>query len=125
MGKTPDEARMRILMTRNDPRIYPGMFVSCKDNPDRRLRRPPADATYTPSLPERRSLACDNAAFIEAKTAARRNQLILPEVQLTRADILPPLVRDRLGRRRDEIGTFLDKTLPAHASEGPTCDGTA
>lgn len=81
---------------------------------------PPAGATYAPSLPECRPLACDNAAFTEAKTAAWRNQLILLEAQLPRADILPPLVRDRLGRRCDEIGTFLNKTLPAHASEGST-----
>ncbi|MFE2692616.1 hypothetical protein ACFXKI_18385 [Streptomyces mirabilis] len=77
-------------------------------------------ATDAPSLPECRPLACDNAAFTEANTAAWREQLVLPASQLTRADILPPLVRDRLTRRRDEIGTFLDRTLPANASEGST-----
>ncbi|MFD8221355.1 hypothetical protein ACFV2U_48845 [Streptomyces sp. NPDC059697] len=56
----------------------------------------------------------------QANTAAWRNQLVLLEAQLTLADILPPLVRDRPGGRRDEIGTFLNKTLPANASEGST-----
>ncbi|MGW1501986.1 hypothetical protein ACWCQW_26040 [Streptomyces mirabilis] len=96
------------------------MFVTCNDSPHRRSCRPPADATDAPSLPECRPLACNNAAFTEANTAAWRNQLVLLASQLTRADILPPLVRDRPARRRDEIGTFLNKTLPANASEGST-----
>ncbi|KUM67174.1 hypothetical protein [Streptomyces curacoi] len=120
LGKTPDEAQMRKLMTRNDPRIYPGTFVTCSDNPDRRLCRPPAEAADAPSLPECRPLACNNAAFTETNTAAWCNQLALLNAQLERGGILPPLVRDRLARRRDGISTFLDKPLPTNASEAST-----
>ncbi|MGW2572432.1 hypothetical protein [Streptomyces sp. NPDC001537] len=73
LGKTPDEAQLRKLMKRSDPRIYPGTCVTCSDNPDRRLCRPPADSAQAPPLNSCQPLARNNAAFTEDNRAAWRH----------------------------------------------------
>lgn len=120
LGKTPDEAQLRKLMKRSDPRIYTGTFVTCSDNPDRRLCRPPADSAQAPALNSCQPLACNNAAFTEDNRAAWRHRLALLDVQLARGDILAPLVRDRLVRRRDEIASFLGYPTPAPDQQART-----
>ena len=86
LGKTPDEAQLRKLMKRSDPRIYTGTFVTCSDNPDRRLCRPPADSAQAPALNSCQPLACNNAAFTEDNRAAWRHRLALLDVQLARGE---------------------------------------
>lgn len=63
MCRPPGEARVRRLTDRNDLRSHPGRFVTCNDNPDRHLRRPPADAADAPSLPRSRTPTCNNATL--------------------------------------------------------------
>lgn len=120
LGKTPDEAQLRKLMKRSDPRIYPGTFVTCSDNPDRRLCRPPADRAQAPALNSCQPLACNNAAFTEDNRTAWHHRLALLDAQLARGHILAPLVRDRLARHRDEIASLLGHPTPAPDQQART-----
>jgi hypothetical protein len=44
-----DRKRLHRLLTRHDPHVYPGQYITCVHNPDRALCRP--DANIGPSLP--------------------------------------------------------------------------
>ncbi len=60
--------RLKRVMDRHDPRIYPGQYVTCVYNPDRALchRRDSADG---PCLPDCQPLACRNVALTSANIA--------------------------------------------------------
>ena len=107
MGKTPDEAQMHKIMRRDDPRIYPGKFVTCSDNPDRRLCRQPTDTSSEPSLGDCKPLACKNVALTADNIGAWQNHLARLNGQLTLGDALAPLVHVRMTQRRDEVAAFL------------------
>ncbi|MEU5149356.1 hypothetical protein AB0G42_19505 [Streptomyces yangpuensis] len=112
MGSTPDEAQMRKLMEREDPRIYPGTYVTCNDNPGRRLCMPSTDTSASPSLGDCKPLTCKNVALTPANVEAWQAHLARLEDRIEHGRALAPLVLDAIGRRRDDITGYLAKHDP-------------
>ncbi|NEA76556.1 hypothetical protein [Streptomyces sp. SID13588] len=110
-----DEARLRRIMARHDPRIYPGAFVTCVYNPDRALcRREGADAGE-PVLGGCQPLACRNTALTEANRDALADQLTDLHSTLNDGDHLAPYVRHRLDQQRQTTADFLTRHRPEPA----------
>ncbi|MFJ1796795.1 hypothetical protein [Kitasatospora griseola] len=96
-------------MTRHDPHIYPGRYVTCVHNPDRALCRR-NDGQSGPSLPDCQPLRCRNVALSAENTDHLRAALEAHDRELARADQLAPFVRHRLQTRRQELADFLTET---------------
>ncbi|KOU76770.1 hypothetical protein ADK57_04460 [Streptomyces sp. MMG1533] len=107
LGKTPDDGQMRKLMERNDPQIYPGRFVTCTDNANRRLCRLPGEADTTPDPGQCKPLACRNVALTDSNIQAWLQRLAEQDARLRAADALAPRVRVRLEEDSAEIRGFL------------------
>ncbi|MDH6709893.1 integrase [Kitasatospora sp. MAA19] len=109
-GKVINDAkRLQRHMTRHDPHIYPGRYVTCVHNPDRALCRRD-DGQAGPSLPDCQPLRCRNVALSAENTAHLRAALEAHDRELARADQLAPFVRHRLQTRRQELADFLTET---------------
>lgn len=89
----------------NDPNIYPGRFVTCSDNPDRRLCQLGDKAQ--PSLGDCQPMLCRNAAFTAANRACWREHKVELETELARGDLLAPLYRIAVEAKIDEVDGFL------------------
>ncbi|KMS80287.1 hypothetical protein ACH49_08390 [Streptomyces leeuwenhoekii] len=107
LGKTPDDDQMKKLMERNDPRVYPGRFVTCTDNPNRRLCRLPGENDTTPDPGQCKPLACRNVALTDTNIQAWLQRLAERDARLQAADVLAPRIRVRLEEDRAEIRAFL------------------
>ncbi|MFD9288359.1 hypothetical protein ACFWBV_08605 [Streptomyces sp. NPDC060030] len=119
LGKTPNDEQMKKLMARDDPRIYPGRFVTCTDNPARRLCRLPGEAGNTPNPGGCKPLSCRNVALTMANIQAWRDRLDDIDTRLKAADVLAPRARARLEDEREDILAFLARAgalKPAGAS---------
>ncbi|UQA98171.1 hypothetical protein [Streptomyces halobius] len=114
LGKTPNDEQMKKLMARNDPRIYPGRFVTCTDNPARRLCRLPGEVSNTPNPGGCKPLSCRNVALTIANIQAWHDRLDDIDTRLKAADVLAPRARARLEEEREDILAFLTR---ADASE--------
>ncbi|MFJ3797666.1 hypothetical protein ACIPSJ_15380 [Streptomyces sp. NPDC090088] len=119
LGKTPDDNQMKKLMERNDPRIYPGRFVTCTDNPNRRLCRLPGEKDMNPDPGQCKPLTCRNVALTDSNAQAWLQRLAELDARLQASDALAPRVRVRLEEDRAEIQAFLTRAgvlEPADAS---------
>ena len=106
-----DPRRLKRIMDRHDPHIYPGQYVTCVYNPDRALcqRR---DGAEGPCLPDCQPLACRNAALTSTNIAAlTRHQAHLGQA-LKDPDVIAPYVRHRLEEQHAEITAFLSSHQP-------------
>ena len=106
-----DPRRLKRIMDRHDPRIYPGQYVTCVYSPDRALcqRRDGADG---PCLPDCQPLACRNVALTSANIAAlTRHQAHLGQA-LKGPGVIAPYVRHRLEEQHAEITAFLTSRQP-------------
>lgn len=107
-----DHRRLKRIMDRHDPGIYPGQYVTCVYNPDRALcqRR---DGAEGPCLPDCQPLACRNVALTSANIAAlTRHQAHLGRA-LKDPGVIAPYVRHRLEEQHAEITVFLTSHQPA------------
>ncbi|MFF2147211.1 hypothetical protein [Kitasatospora sp. NPDC058190] len=104
-----DPKRLQRHMSRHDPHIYPGRYVTCVHNPDRALCRR-HDGRAGPSLPDCQPLRCRNVALSAENTDQLRAALEAHDRELARADQLAPFVRHRLQTRRQELADFLTET---------------
>ncbi|MFB7211752.1 hypothetical protein [Streptomyces sp. NPDC056255] len=86
-----DEARLRRIMARHDPHLYPGRFLTCVYNPDRALCRTPAAAADTPAMAECQPLACRNTALTPTNHQALTEHLAELTAALAGGDRLAPL----------------------------------
>jgi hypothetical protein len=102
-----DERRLQLIMRRHDPNIYPGEFVTCVFNPDKRLCWRSRGDGQSPNLPDCKPLACRNVALTAANLAAWHEHLARLDQALGSADVLAPYVRHRLVEQRDQIARFL------------------
>ena len=102
-----DEARLKRIMVRHDPKIYPGAFVTCVYNPDRALCRPRESPGTTPALTDCQPLACRNTALTAANRDALAGHIAELDATLAQPDLLAPYVRQRLIAQRDETTAFL------------------
>lgn len=107
LGKTPDDEQMKKLMERDDPKIYPGRFVTCTDNPNRRLCRLPGDNDATPDPGKCKPLTCRNVTLTPSNTQAWNERLEELDTRLKASDTLAPRVRVRLEEDRDKTRAFL------------------
>jgi hypothetical protein len=107
-----DRARMRRILTRHEPNIYPGTYVTCVYNPDRALCRREGDG---PALGDCAPLRCRNVALDEDNRTAFTSHLARLDEQLDVAEQLAPYMRHRLESRRTEIAAFLG----THGQEPP------
>jgi hypothetical protein len=101
-----DPRRVKLIMRRHDPNVFPGEFVTCVFNPDRALcLRPDADGR-APALADCKPLACRNVALTDDNLAAWQAHLAKLDQALA-AIALAPYVRHRLDQQRQEISRFL------------------
>ena len=114
-----DRKRMQRFMARNDPRIYPGQFVTCSDNPERRLCQLGDKAL--PSLGDCQPMLCRNAAFTEDNRASWRERKGELEAELGSGEALAPLYRIAVETKLDEVDAF----LAAHDSGAPARQAAA
>jgi hypothetical protein len=101
-----DARRLKRIMDRHDPRIYPGQYVTCIYNPDRALCRRAGDAGG-PSLPDCQPLACRNVALDSGNIAALAGHRTHLERALQAGGTIAPYVRHRLGEQLRELTAFL------------------
>lgn len=101
-----DARRLKRIMDRHDPRIYPGEYVTCIYNPDRALCRRNGDANG-PSLPDCQPLACRNVALDSGNIAALTRHRTHLEQALQPGGLIAPYLRHRLEEQLSEMTAFL------------------
>jgi integrase len=100
-----DRKRLQRIMTRHDPNIYPGRFVTCVHNPDRALCR--RGEAAGPSLEDCKPFSCRNVALTEHNRAELAEHLTTIEQALAKEAVLAPYLRRRLELRLEEVTGFL------------------
>ncbi|WP_224282315.1 hypothetical protein [Streptomyces sp. LS1784] len=106
-----DESRLRRLMTRHDPAIYPGEYVTCVHDHGKALCER-ARHRRSEGLPDRggcKPLACRNVALTPENAAAWQREIDRIDRRIASRPPLPPLLQHRLEARRAEITAFLHR----------------
>lgn len=105
-----DSRRLKLIMCRHDPNVFPGEFVTCVFNPDKALcLRAGTSTSQGPALADCKPMACRNVALTGDNLAAWQQQL----ARLDKArsdDMLAPYLRHRLHQQLDDIARFLEST---------------
>jgi len=103
-----DPRRLRRIMDRHDPRIYPGQYVTCVYHPDRALCRRSGDANG-PSLPDCQPLTCRNVALDSGNIAALTLHRTHLQQALQDGAVIAPYVRHRLEEQLTEMTAYLTR----------------
>jgi hypothetical protein len=112
-----DRKRLERYMDRHRPNVYPGVFVTCSDNPDRRLCQ--QDTEDGPSLGRCQPMKCRNAAFTPDNRASWQQRRTDLQAELDGGDVLAPLYRGGLEAKLAEVEEFLAAVAePAPAGAG-------
>ncbi|WP_037305712.1 hypothetical protein [Amycolatopsis orientalis] len=105
-----DRARAHRFLARHDPQVYPGTYSTCVFTPGtaRCLQgtKLAADEPTQPKLGRCQPLECANVAVTRDNARALDDEIIRLKTELRRG-VLPPLLLDRLERRRDGIARLL------------------
>jgi integrase len=107
-----DDSRLRRLMARHDPAVYPGEYVTCVHDHSKALCEK-ARSRRSEGLPDHggcKPLACHNVALSPGNIASWHSEIDKITERLAARPPLPPLLRRRLEDRRTEITAFLDRT---------------
>lgn len=109
-----DRRRLKRLMERGDPAVYPGTYVTCVHDHVKALCRPRHDTTGRdrPDLGTCRPLQCRNVALTADNTAAWQQEIQRIDDRLAARPPLPPLLEHQLRERRDELVRFLTRHQP-------------
>ncbi|MFI5591199.1 hypothetical protein ACIA5G_39535 [Amycolatopsis sp. NPDC051758] len=102
-----DPVRLRRILRRDDPAIYPGEYVTCVFNPDTALCLTDRARPAAPELSACRPLDCANVALTRTNVAALRREAEHLTHELQPPSPLPPLLEHRLAERRDRITAYL------------------
>lgn len=105
-----DPQRLKRLMHRDDPAIYPGTYVTCVFSPDKALclkNRDNQDRQQQPSLSNCRPPDCHNVALTTDNATAWRTEIDMIDQRLAGKPPLPPLLAERLRTRRATVADFL------------------
>jgi hypothetical protein len=112
-----DQARLRRLMNRHDPAIYPGEYITCIHDHTKALCEK-ARHGRGEGLPDHggcKPLACHNVALTTENIAAWQREIDRIDTRLATRPPLPPLMRHRLEARRTEITAFLARNTGSEA----------
>lgn len=102
-----DLRRLKLIMRRHDPGVFPGEFVTCVFNPDKALcLRAATPGSQGPALADCQPMACRNVALTGDNLAAWQQHLARPDQALS-DDTLAPYLRHRLQQQRGDIARFL------------------
>ena len=107
-----DQARLRRLMNRHDPPIYPGEYITCVHDHAKALCEK-ARRGRGEGLPDHggcKPLACRNVALTTENIAAWQREIDRIDRRLAARPPLPPLLLHRLQARRAEITAFLTRS---------------
>jgi integrase len=106
-----DERRLKRIMGREDPAVYPGTYITCVHDHSKALceRARRGRSEGLPDHGECQPLACRNVALTSSNTQAWRSELDRIDQRLAARPPLPPLMQHRLESRRAEITTFLSR----------------
>jgi integrase len=112
-----DPARLKRLMQRRDPHIYPGTYSTCVFDPAKAMCQPQPDGRgiTRPVQASCQPLDCRNIALTPDNWTALRAEADRIAVQLGQRPALPPLLLHRLTARHGKITTFLARHDPAEA----------
>ncbi|MEU8100563.1 hypothetical protein [Streptomyces rubiginosohelvolus] len=106
-----DEGRLQRIMSKHDPAIYPGDYVTCVNDPAKALCEK-AKRGKAEDLPQHggcQPLACRNVALTPANIDSWQRELDRIAQRLTTRPPLPPLLQRRLEQRQAEISAFLHR----------------
>ncbi|MFB7287780.1 hypothetical protein [Actinacidiphila glaucinigra] len=104
-----DETRLRRLMARHDPAVYPGQYVTCVHDHSKALCEK-ARTQRSELLPDHggcKPLTCRNVALTSQNTAAWQREIDRIDRRIASRPPLPPLLQHRLETRRAEITALL------------------
>ena len=113
-----DDNRLRRLMARHDPAVYPGEYVTCVHDHTKALCEK-ARHGRGEGLPDHggcKPLACHNVALTEGNVASWHREIDKITERLEARPPLPPLLRRRLEDRRAKITAFLDRASAGTSS---------
>jgi hypothetical protein len=104
-----DERRLRRLMLRDDPAIYPDKYVTCVHTHATALcqQRHDQRGTLRPDIGTCKPLTCRNVALTADNIANLRAEITQINHDLAARPQLPPLLRHQLQTRRNDIKAFL------------------
>ncbi len=103
-----DGNRLRRLMAKHDPAVYPGQYITCVHDHTKALcERARSRSEGLPDHGGCKPLACRNVALTPENTAAWQREIDRITRRLATRPALPPLLRHRLEARRTEITAFL------------------
>jgi hypothetical protein len=109
-----DERRLRRLMTREDPAIYPDKYVTCVHTHATALcqQRHDQRGTLRPDIGTCKPLTCRNVALTTDNIDKLRAEIIHIDRDLEARPTLPPLLRHQVQARRNDIDAFLARHDP-------------
>ncbi|WP_034087299.1 hypothetical protein [Streptacidiphilus albus] len=113
-----DDNRLRRLMAKHDPAVYPGQYITCVHDHAKALCER-ARHRRSEGLPDHggcKPLACRNVALTPENTAAWQREIDRITRRLATRPTLPPLLRHRLEARRTEITAFLTENTTTQES---------
>lgn len=107
-----DLPRLRRVLKRHDPHVYPGTYVTCVFNPDKALCRPRTDGAGVarPVPADCQPLECRNVAVTAANAEALRAEADRLAAEAARRPTLPPLLLADLTARQRKIIALLPIT---------------
>ncbi|MFG1858926.1 site-specific integrase [Actinomadura geliboluensis] len=110
-----DKNRLKRIMTRNDPGIYPSKYVTCVHQHSKALCEKKAELSgkIVPDLGDCKPLLCQNTALTPANIVSWEDEIARIDRQLARRPALPPLLQHNLTGRKTDIEVFLAR----HARE--------
>ncbi|MET3175949.1 UNVERIFIED_ORG: integrase [Arthrobacter sp. UYCu721] len=107
---TTDPRRLLRITSRHDPAVYPGKYATCVYNHAKALcRSRTGTTTDTPDLTDCKPLTCSNVALSAENRAVWQAEMDTIEADLSTQPLLPPLMVDRLEKRREQIHHFLHR----------------
>lgn len=106
-----DSTRIKRLMKRSEPAIYPGTFALCVFDPDKAMCQPRPDQSGNtrPQLGHCQPLECSNVALTADNIDALRTEHRSLQQELATRTALPPLLLHRLRERARRLSDFLDR----------------
>ncbi|MFJ5924668.1 hypothetical protein ACIQF6_18915 [Kitasatospora sp. NPDC092948] len=104
-----DKHRLKRIMKRHDPAIYPGEYITCVHDPAKALcdRAKRGGGDGLPDHGGCKPLACRNVALTPENVAAWTRELARLEKRMAARPAMPPLLQHRLQQRHAEITEFL------------------